>query len=99
MSKESVKELVASVTEDTRVQLGLAVGCVVFAFWLGAMVSDIRRDVRELRADVAKAWTVAEMQEWSLSLKSQNPGLVVPDARVLAARASARRTGHSEGDP
>lgn len=46
-----------------------------FSIWLAVTISDIKRDIREIKSDM---WSEASHEYWALELQRQNPDLRVP---------------------
>lgn len=73
----------SELTENTRIPLGVAVGCTVAmvggAIWLNSNLHAIKDEIRAMRAEFSQNMNKSTFQIWVLELKADNPNLKVPN--------------------
>lgn len=67
-----------TISENTKVKLGVVIGAVTVLAALGATLSSLRADVDEIKNN---RWTIAQECESVLRTAILNPGIKMPDPR------------------
>lgn len=98
-NKRPMSKIVKNISESTGIPLGwlftwtaFLLGLpLTFAVWLTITLSDIRRDMHDIKSNI---WTESAHEYWALELQRKNPSLNVP----LNPAIFNKRLTKSEGE-
>ena len=68
-----------TLTMDTMIPLGMVISICAVVVWISSALSDINYKLESFNTKLEQQWTIADMENWSLRLKMQNPDLEIPE--------------------
>lgn len=68
-----------TLTKDTMIPLGMVISICAGVVWISSALSDINYKLETLNSKLEQQWTKADMENWSLRLKMNNPELDIPE--------------------
>jgi hypothetical protein len=68
-----------TLTKDTMIPLGMVISICAGVVWISSALSDINYKLETLNSKLEQQWTKADMENWSLRLKMNNPELQIPE--------------------